>query len=132
MLMKSMLPKQKLLVFLALFGLTIMGNDAITRAIQSMKLGEIQQLETKDLNFDNVGPALREQFKGMSNIRVSEEIGAVRIEFGEEVLFQSGKAVPKASAFDPIETVAVLLRTLPHTIVVEGHTDSVPMQKNGS
>jgi flagellar motor protein MotB len=117
----------KMLVFLALFGLTIMGNDAITRAVQSMKLGEFTALNDGELKFENLAPNLRYTFKANDKVHISEEVGAVRIEFGERALFESGRAIPKASAKEAIQVVADILRSMPHTIVVEGHTDSIPL-----
>lgn len=120
-----------MLVFLALYGLAVMGEDALTRAVQSMKLNDIYSTKEGDLDFSELAPVLREKFKSSADIKISEEIGAIRIEFGEKTLFDSGRAVPKRAANEAIQTVSKLLKTMPHTIVVEGHTDSVPLQARG-
>lgn len=118
-----------MLVFLALYGLTIMGDDALARAVHSMKLSDIYMVKDSLTEFKDVGPVLREKFREMPDVKVTEEMDAVRIEFGEKVLFESGRANPKPSAFESIRMVANLLKTMPHTIVVEGHTDSIPLQR---
>ena len=120
-----------MLVFLALFGLTIMGDDALARAVQSMKFSDLYSSKDKNLNFDDLAPALRQKLRYSPETKVIEEIGAVRIEFGEHALFESGKAELKPSANSVIQIVANLLKTMPQTIVVEGHTDSVPVQPGG-
>ena len=120
-----------MLVFLALYGLTVMGDDALSKAVQSMKLSEIYSLKEENLDFSDVAPVLREKFRQNQDVKVTEEMGAVRIEFGENVLFESGRALPKKDAITSIRTVAKLLKGLPHTIVVEGHTDSLPVPVNG-
>lgn len=119
-----------MLVFLALFGLTIMGDDALSKALQSMKLDELIDPVTQPQKFDELAPALREQFQHDANISVFEGAAAIRIELGEDVLFSSGKAVAKAEAVRTLSVVARLLAKVPNTVVVEGHTDSVPILKN--
>ncbi len=117
-----------MLVFLALYGLTVMGDDALTRAVQSMSLNDIYSMKETNLDFSDIAPALRQKFKQQADIKITEEVGVVHIEFGEQILFDSGRAVPKGSAIEPVRVVADLIKPLPHTIVVEGHTDSSPLQ----
>lgn len=106
----------------------------MSRAIQSMKLDDMHIPKNNKLNieFDDLAPALRQKFEVGQDIKVSEEVGAVRIEFGENVLFRSGSAAPKASAVEEVRVVAELLKKMPHTIVVEGHTDSMPLHAGGA
>lgn len=119
-----------MLVFLALYGLTVMGSDAVTKALQSMKLEDIHMLDEKEqVLFKDIAPILRHEFKTSPDIKVTEDVGAVRIEMGENVLFTSGKADPKVGAVVPVRTITNLLKTLPYTIVVEGHTDSIPLTR---
>lgn len=120
-----------MLVFLALYGLTIMGDDALSRAIQSMKLSDIYSTKEIDLDLTDLAPVLRQKLRYNPHVKIIEEVGAVRIEFGEQILFESGRAVPKDSAFEALAVVADLLKTMPHTVIVEGHTDSVALQGRG-
>lgn len=119
------------LVFLALFGLTVMGDDALARAIQSMKLSDMEKITGQVPTIDNLEPLLKEEFRGRTDIKIAEETGAVRIQFGEEVLFDSGRAVLKDSANNALRSVSQYLKNLPYTVVVEGHTDSQPFQARG-
>src|SRR5882672_10955409 len=68
------------LVFLALYGLTIMGEDALSQAIQSMKINEVVEVvdKTEIIDFSNVGTVLHQEFNETPDISISEEIGATR------------------------------------------------------
>jgi chemotaxis protein MotB len=122
------------LVFLALYGLVTMGNDALEQAAMSMKNpGQIQATELGDhtiLTLKHVARLLRQEFKDDSAIAVLEEPGVTRIQFGESVLFDSGRAELKPSAIPLLNKTATFLSLLPYTIVVEGHTDNRPLRGN--
>src|SRR5204863_7245235 len=72
-----------MLVFLALYGLTIMGEDAMAKALQSMKLGDITVSTQNDasLEFENIIPIIKEEFQSNLDIKVVDEAGLARIEF---------------------------------------------------
>lgn len=119
-----------LLVFLALYGLTVMGQEAVRKAVDSMKGAKVEY-QGVDLNFETLAPILREQLKDHPGIDVSEEAGAIRIQFGESVLFGSGQAELKSEAAGLMRKIAGSLGKIPRTIVVEGHSDSVPLKSTG-
>lgn len=57
---------------------------------------------------------------------VSEDENEIRIRFGAEVLFDTGKYDLKAAAQDSLKQLASVLRAYPgHDIIIEGHTDNV-------
>lgn len=56
----------------------------------------------------------------------SDERGVV-IELRDSVLFESGQANLKEGSKDVLDKVNALISTLPNKIVVEGHTDNVPI-----
>lgn len=116
-----------LLVFLALYGLTVMGQEAVKKAVASMKGAQVEY-QGVDLNFETLAPLLKQQFVDSPDIAVTEEAGAVRIQFGESVLFESGRATLKTAATDEMKKVAAYLKAIPRTVVVEGHSDSVPLR----
>ncbi len=121
-----------MLIFLSLYGLTVMGDDALSKAVQSMKFEEMIHPVEKPRTFDDLAPALRQKFLNQANISISEGAAAVRIELGEDVLFESGRAAPKPKADDILQVVASLLKNIPNTIVVEGHTDAIPLQRGSA
>jgi chemotaxis protein MotB len=112
-----------MLVFLALYGLTVMGEEAVETAMQSMTASVHQEAK----QFDHLSQALRETVNVLPDVEVLQEAGAVRVRFGEAALFSSGSATLKSAAVEPLTSIGTLLKVLPQTIVVEGHTDSVPL-----
>jgi chemotaxis protein MotB len=122
------------LVFLALYGLVTMGNQAMQHALESMRAqASIVNPEGKQvLALEDVAQLLRQEFKQNPEISISEEPGTVRILFGESILFPSGRAELKDGAAPTLERAANLLALLPYTIVVEGHTDDRPTRKGSA
>ena len=55
------------------------------------------------------------------------QIGLV-IRFKDRLLFETGKADLKPSAFKILRAVANELKTLPNELMIEGHTDSIPIK----
>ena len=112
-----------MLVFLALYGLTTMGKDAVAQATESMKFSSVMTAP----EFEKVVPALQQTVADSDNIIVTQEMGAIRVQFGENVLFPSGRAELKDQAYPPLLKLAAILKIMPNTIVVEGHTDNIPL-----
>ena len=62
---------------------------------------------------------------------VTENETEIRIRFGAEVLFETGKFDLKPLALDSLKQLASLLQAYPvHPIVIEGHTDNVGTAKS--
>lgn len=117
------------LVFLALYGLTLMGDDALSKAIQSMKIEDMYEFQyNPNDKFEDLAPSLRQKIMENRDVIIREEVGAVRIEFGERVLFGSGNAILKSGAHEALAPIIETLKSVPYTLVVEGHTDSLPLQ----
>lgn len=121
-----------MLLFLALYGLSMMGEDAMAKALQSMNLSEIKIDDEvgSSLDFDSLVPLIKDEFKDNPDITVVNEAGLARIEFGEKVLFESGQASIKPAGISALMNLASILVAVPYTIVVEGHTDNVPLISN--
>ncbi len=121
------------LVFLTLYGLVTMGNNAVRQAAASMKnpSAPLKQDVTGQttLTLESVTQLLRQEFKDASDISVIDQPGVTRIQFGESVLFESGRAELKESAKPLLTKTATFLALLPYTVVVEGHTDDRPLGK---
>lgn len=119
-----------MLVFLALYGLTVMGKDAFQSAAESMKMSPptVQPAE----QFDRLAPALKDTVGVLPDVTIINDVGAVRVQFGENALFPSGSATLKAAAYEPLSSIGALLKVIPNTIVVEGHTDSIPLSANAA
>lgn len=60
-------------------------------------------------------------------VRVVQTARGVSVEISESVLFAQGQAALGAESRATLGTIASLLKTDPHAIQVEGHTDNVPI-----
>lgn len=60
-------------------------------------------------------------------ITISHNERGVTVHLMEELLFASGRAELKQASLTTLDTLAAVLRGLPHDIRVEGHTDNVPI-----
>lgn len=60
-------------------------------------------------------------------VTIKESIRGVIIEFKDKILFDTGKAVIKDEGVPALMKIGELLDRLPNKIVIEGHTDNVPI-----
>lgn len=60
-------------------------------------------------------------------IEVKMDAEQIKIVFSNPVLFDSGKSDLKSEAIKILKGVGKLLRNMPNEIIVEGHTDNVPI-----
>ena len=68
----------------------------------------------------------RDVLESRSNLTVTEDANAIRVNVGAQVLFDTGKYVLRAEATELLRKLATLVQSYPGLpIVVEGHTDSV-------
>jgi len=63
---------------------------------------------------------------GDAQVKLSEQ--KIRIMLSSPVLFDTGKAVLKESSFRILHEVALMIKPYPNRIVIEGHTDNVPIK----
>ncbi len=63
-----------------------------------------------------------------SSIQADRDIRGVVIQLRDNILFESGKADFRPGSQDVMEKMNTLISSFPNKIVVEGHTDNVPMK----
>ena len=63
-------------------------------------------------------------------MEISREERGVVLSIGDNVLFDTGSAALKKSAGQAIAAVADALVKLPNKVVIEGHTDNVPVSEH--
>jgi chemotaxis protein MotB len=76
---------------------------------------------------------LREAFKKfaiMEGIVVSRDERGVVVSLGETLLFESGMAELKAASRPLFSAVAPLIKQTQRTVIVEGHTDNLPLRSS--
>ncbi|MEK7722317.1 MAG: OmpA family protein [Elusimicrobiota bacterium] len=64
--------------------------------------------------------------KDMAEVQITDK--QIKINIAAPVLFASGKAKPGRTSSGVLEPVARVLNKLPNDIIVEGHTDSIPVK----
>jgi chemotaxis protein MotB len=64
-----------------------------------------------------------------AKVQVREDIKGIAIEIQEEILFDSGSAEIKSDSIPVLDKIAGLLKMFPNNIIIEGHTDNVPINK---
>ena len=99
--------------------------------LQRMMGGDAAQLKklTKQENETNAA-AKMEGFIKDKNLaqfaKVETNAQRVKISLSNPILFESGSAELKPEAVPALKEIAVLIDSLPNSVVVEGHTDNLP------
>ncbi len=62
-----------------------------------------------------------------SGVTITKNERGITIHMLEKLLFASGAADVKATAFVTLDSIASVIRTLPNDVRVEGHTDTMPI-----
>ena len=81
---------------------------------------------------DNVADKIKQSMANnqMSNlVQIDSNERRVKLVLTEAVLFDSGKADLKVRAKEVLKPIVEELKKLPNDVLVEGHTDNVPMHK---
>jgi chemotaxis protein MotB len=118
--------------FLMLYGLTWLNPEEKAIAAASFKeafSGEkgvvekvVQDIDQKKEKEKHIEDKVRQEFQ---NVEVSEE--RIKIILPSPVLFDSGSADLKASTRETLHEIANIVKTSGHLLVVEGHTDNIPV-----
>lgn len=82
--------------------------------------GELQQI------FDQVTKEIKEKNLD-TKIQIKEDLRGVVIELQEKILFDTGRADIKDESKQTLSKIADILLKYPNEIIVEGHTDNVPI-----
>lgn len=124
------------ILFLALFGYAYLGASTdYERALAAMqkelahekdlpeaqrKAKEAEVAKALEAYFDE------EKLRGLAQVELSAQ--RIRISLSNPVLFDSGRAELKPQALGALAEIAALLDQVPNAVVVEGHTDNVPVR----
>lgn len=85
-----------------------------------------KELENKEMakiiETDRIENQVKEKF---TNVEINAEI--IKITLPSPVLFDSGKAELKKATYKSLSEIADIIRDLPNKMVVEGHTDNMPI-----
>ena len=133
-----------MIFFLVLFSFSLAKSDKTKSRKYEESLGKIQtafggkvdearqeRVRAQEQE-DNVADKIKESMENnqMSNlVQIDSNERRVRLVLTEAVLFDSGKAILKDRAREVLAPIIVELKKLPNDVLVEGHTDNVPMHK---
>ncbi|MCW3488738.1 flagellar motor protein MotB [Dethiobacter alkaliphilus] len=112
---------------------TFLGQDGIMESSLDPSRGEMIELAV-DHKFEDVLMTYLEvknhlQEEGLANIiDVRIEDRGVVLEIQDRLLFDTGRAEIRSEARELLVKVAGILANVPNQIIVEGHTDNVPIQ----
>lgn len=104
------------------------GFDENVSSEQKEKKAEeiIKKFTEQDLAKKLAEDLLKAGMKDMAEVQITAK--QIKINIAAPVLFKSGKAEVGSSAADLLRQVAGALNTLPNDIIIEGHTDAVPIK----
>ena len=104
------------------------GFDKDTAQAQREKKAEeiIKKFTEQDLAKKLAEDLMKAGMKDMAEVQITAK--QIKINIAAPVLFQSGKAELNRTSSEVLGPVAGVLKTLPNDIIIEGHTDAVPIK----
>ena len=107
------------------------GSTAVTELqnIDDLKVNSGDSSEAKE----DLVKKVNEAIKGNSLedvIKVREEERGIILQLDETILFDSGKADLKESSIKALDTITKLVNSMDNDILVEGHTDNIPIHNS--
>ncbi|MGG7176571.1 OmpA family protein [Clostridium paraputrificum] len=63
-----------------------------------------------------------------STVSITEDERGIILQLRDNILFETGQADLKAESMAILDKINVLISTLPNSIIIEGHTDNVPIK----
>lgn len=104
-----------MIFFLAMYGYSYLAKDTVMKARQVANYQEFMEVVQK------MQERLGDQLK------VEESIDKVTLKVGEKVLFPSGSARLSAPAASTLAELANSIKLLEGDVIIEGHTDNIPV-----
>ena len=89
----------------------------------------IQKFNEEDVAKTLVEELYKAGLKDMADVQVTDS--QIKVNIAAPVLFASGRAELSRTSSDVLGAVAKVIGRLPNDIIVEGHTDNVPVRSGG-
>lgn len=106
-----------MIFFLAMYGYTYLAKLTLMK----------QQQE--GVTFEEFSARVQELKKSLgNNMQVQEDTDKLTIQLGEKILFTSGSATLNAAAKGTLEELANSVKLVQGDVIVQGHTDNVPIR----
>lgn len=65
-----------------------------------------------------------------ATVDITTDDRGIILQLRDSILFEPGKAALKSNSLEILDKINVLIATLPNSIIIEGHTDNVPVNFN--
>ena len=63
-----------------------------------------------------------------STVAIIEDERGVILQLKDNILFETGKATLKVDSLPVLDKISILIATMPNSIIIEGHTDNIPIK----
>lgn len=129
-----------MIFFLILFSFAIAKSDKTKAKKYEESLSQIQKafggkadaarLEKARMQAEEqaMESRLREKMSESKFVQVESNSKKIKLVLTDAILFDSGRAVVKEKAQKVLSDIAVELQKMPNEVVIEGHTDNVPIK----
>lgn len=87
-----------------------------------------EKISTDMVQLDNVKGLLEKEFNTQNEINMVHSERGLTISLADTILFDTGSAEIKDQADPTLEKIATILKEIPNSIRVEGHTDDKPIK----
>ncbi|MBN2408005.1 MAG: flagellar motor protein MotB [Elusimicrobia bacterium] len=127
-----------MLFFLMLFALTRLAVEERSKVYSSIRkdfttiqekarFQEVIKIEKK--TEDKIFELKNQKISDMAKIEISEKY--INIQLPNPVLFDTGDVELNSQGREVLNKITQILKPIPHQIIVEGHTDDLPIKKGG-
>ncbi len=86
-----------------------------------------EHLKKEAVEFENIKKNLDYKLKPIGNINITREIRGLLIRLNDTILFDSGSDIIKKDALVLLTKLGDVLKEIPNSIKIEGHTDNTPI-----
>jgi|Deesub1362A_J573_1020465.scaffolds.fasta_scaffold00087_82 chemotaxis protein MotB len=93
-------------------------------------IDEVTPVDPDIVGIEKKFKSVIDAFPAQKGIRIRRDERGVVVSLGEQVLFEVGKADIKEEAIPVLTALASVIEELPNNVIIEGHTDSVPIHNS--
>ena len=98
-------------------------TDDLKKEIKNINV----QLDKEAVEFKNIGTLVSSKLKDVKGVSISRESRGLIIRLNDTVLFTPGSDIIKGKARLTLDRLAGILKDIPNSIRIEGHTDNQPI-----
>jgi chemotaxis protein MotB len=112
------------LLFVSLYALSFIGPDAIQQAVASMK-NRLEYTQKASPWYEDLATNLKMVSNQDAPVIARED--RLQMALPEDVLFAAGEGDLRSQEQLILHALALVLKRVPYTILIEGHTDNLPL-----